>query len=89
MKKLMLVAVLALSMSACCSVAIEKKAVNDLQATHDLIFPEYITLIEAKYAPVAGESAEDAAKKKDQIARRKRLVQSANDLTGAMKKVTE
>lgn len=76
--KLALVLCAALMMSACCSVAIEKKAVGDLKATHDLIFPEYIKLVEKEYAG-----------KPDEIARRKRLVQSANDLTDAMKKVTE
>ena len=81
-----LVVALALSMGACSTLKIEKKSVSDLQATHDLIFPEYIALVEAKYAPVAGDSAEDAAKKKEQIARRKTLVQSSNDITGAMKK---
>lgn len=84
--KVSLVVVIALSMAACCTPVIEKKAVSDLQATHDLIFPEYVTLVEAKYAPVAGDSADDAAKKKEQIARRKRTIQSANDITGAMKK---
>lgn len=81
-----LVVVLALSMTACCSLKVEKKSVNDLQATHDLIFPEYISLVEAKYAPAPGDSADDAAKKKEQIERRKRTVQSSNDITGAMKK---
>ena len=76
--KLSLVVAVAHMMSACCSVAIEKKAVDDLQATHDLIFPEYIKLVEKEYAG-----------KPDEIARRKRLVQSSNDLTGAMKRVLE
>ncbi len=70
-----LVVVLALSMSACCSFKVEKKSVGDLKATHDLIFPEYIKLVEEKYAG-----------KPDEIARRKRTVQSANDITDAMKK---
>lgn len=76
--KLALVLCAALMMSACCSIAVEKKAVDDLQATHDLIFPEYIKLVEKEYAG-----------KPDEIARRKRLVQSSNDLTGAMKKALE
>lgn len=85
--KSLLVVALALSMGACCTIKVEKKAVGDLQATHDLIFPEYLSLVEEKYAAKPGDSAEDAAKKKEQIARRKRTVQSANDITAGMKKV--
>lgn len=73
--KVSLVVVLALSMAACCTPVIEKKSVGDLQATHDLIFPEYIKLVEKEYAG-----------KPDEIARRKRTIQSANDITAAMKK---
>jgi hypothetical protein len=61
-----------------CSCGIEKKAVDDLRATHDLIFPEYIKLVEKEYAA-------DPAK----IDNRKKLVQSANDITSGMKKVVE
>lgn len=85
--KSLLVVAIALSMSACCSIKVEKKAVGDLEGTHDLIFPEYVALVEAKYAPAPGDSAEDADKKKEQIARRKRTVQSARDITAGMKKV--
>jgi hypothetical protein len=61
-----------------CSCAIEKKAVADLQATHDLIFPEYLKLVEKEYAS-----------DKDKIENRKKIVQSANDIINGMKRVME
>lgn len=77
MKKLSLVvaAILLLFLSAC-SCGIEKKAVADLKATNDMIFPEYVRLVEKEYAS-------DPAK----IDNRKKLVQSANDIVSGLQKV--
>jgi hypothetical protein len=61
-----------------CSCSIEKKAVADLQATHDLIFPEYIKLVEKEFATAP-----------DKIDNRKKLVQSSNNILNGLKKVTE
>ena len=61
-----------------CSCSIEKKAVNDLQATHDLIFPESIKLFQKGHARFPGK-----------INNRKKRVQSANDITSAMKKAVD
>lgn len=61
-----------------CSCGIEKKAVGDLEATHNLIFPEYIRLVEKEHAAAP-----------DKIENRKKLVQSANDLVGALKKAVK
>lgn len=80
MRKLCVIAlasVLALSAIGC-SCSIEKKAVDDLRATHDLIFPEYIKLVEKEYAGSP-----------DKIDNRKKLVQSANDITSAMRKAVD
>lgn len=79
MKKLSLVvASLLLLFLSACSCGIEKKAVADLRATHDMIFPEYIKLVEKEYATAP-----------DKIDNRKKLVQSANDIVDGLKKVTE
>lgn len=72
--KVALVVVLALGMGACCTPKIESGAVDNLKATNDLIFPEYIKLVEKEYAS-------DPAK----IDNRKKLVQSANDIVTQMK----
>lgn len=79
MKKLSFVALaFVLALSVGCSCGIEKKAVNDLKATHDLIYPEYLKLVEKEYAA-----------DKDKIDNRKKLVQSSNDIVNAMKKAVE
>ena len=79
-----LVLAIAVTGMGCPSSAIQKKAVRDLDATHKLIFPEYIRLVESKYAPVEGESSEDADDKKAKIQRRKDFVKSANNLVDKM-----
>lgn len=73
------VLVLVLALSAIgCSCSIEKKAVADLQATHDLIFPEYIKLVEKEFATAP-----------EKIDNRKKLVQSSNNILSGLKKATE
>ena len=79
-----LVLAIAVTGMGCPSSAIQKKAVRDLDATHKLIFPEYIRLIEKKYAPDAADSSEDAEDKKAKIQRRKDFVKSANDLVDGL-----
>lgn len=84
MRKLSLAVAVALALvMGACSCGIEKKAVNDLKATHDLIFPEYVKFVEAaKY---------DADPEKDKAAkdRRKAIVKSANDLVEALRKAVD
>ena len=67
----------ALLVSGCCA-DIQKKAVDDLEATHALIFPEYLKLVEKEHAGSP-----------DKIANRKGLVKSAGDIVSAMKKMVE
>lgn len=80
MKRLCTLALaLGLALSAVgCSCDIEAKAVADLKATHDLIFPEYIKLVEKEYAS-----------DKDKVENRKKLVQSASNVVDALKKAVE
>lgn len=79
MKKLMAVgvALLALSLGAC-SCALEKKAVEEVEATHGIILPQYLNYVEKD----AGLSP---AQKDD----RKKLVESLKRVTGELKKGTE
>jgi uncharacterized lipoprotein YmbA len=72
--KVSLAVVLALSMAAC-TCGVEKKAVNDLDATQQIINPEYIRLVEKEYAS-------DPSK----IDNRKKLVQSQQDIMLQLKK---
>jgi hypothetical protein len=73
---LSLAAWLALFMGAC-SCGIEKKAVEDLKATHDLIFPEYLKMVESSNMS------------SDQKARRKAMVKSATDLVEALRRAVD
>ena len=78
MRKLAFVSVLWLAcLMAACSCGIEKKAVSDLKGTHDLIFPEYLQMVEKSDL------------KADQKERRKALVKSANDLVEALRKAVD
>jgi hypothetical protein len=73
---LSLAAWFALFMGAC-SCGIEKKAVEDLKATHDLIFPEYLKMVESSNMS------------SDQKARRKAMVKSATDLVEALRRAVD
>ena len=90
MKKLVVVLVVALSMGACAGTSpVLKKNIDDLENTHKLIFPEYIRLVEAKYAPAPGDSDDEKADKKEKIQRRKDFVGSAERKVAAMKEATK
>ncbi|MGH7260560.1 MAG: hypothetical protein ACREI9_07735 [Nitrospiraceae bacterium] len=79
MKKFwMLALVFALCSLSACSCAIEKKAVDDLDATQQIIYPEYLKLVEKEYAS-------DPAK----IDNRRKLVRSSNDIMIQLKKSVE
>lgn len=90
MKKLVVVLVVALSMGACCGVSpVLKKNIDDLEDTHKLIFPEYISLVEAKYAPAAGDTDEQKSDKAAKVKRRKDLVGSAERKVDAMQEAVK
>jgi hypothetical protein len=81
MRKLgLVVAVLVVfSVVGCCSPSpVLKKNIDDLEDTHKIIFPEYISLVEAKYA---GDD--------DKIKRRKDLVGSAERKVDAMQEAVK
>lgn len=79
MKKLMTVAValLALSLGAC-SCTLEKKALDEVDATHGLILPQYLNYVEK-------DAVLSPAQKDD----RKKLVESLKRVTKELRKSTE
>lgn len=85
---LALAAVVSVGAVGCCSSPLQKKAVENLEDTHNLIFPEYVRLVEKEYPVNTGDYDLDK-KNKEKVENRKGLVKSARDLTEAMKKDLE
>lgn len=76
MKKLLIVAAFLLGAVGCCS--IERKAVSEVEATQDIILPQYLNYVEK-------DAVLSPAQKDD----RKKLVESLRRVTGNLKKTTE
>jgi hypothetical protein len=77
MKKLIAVAVLALFAGGC-SCTLEKKALNEVEATHGIVLPQYLSYVEK-------DAALNAAQKDD----RRKLVESLKRVTGELRKQAE
>lgn len=74
-----IVLALALACMACGTSPIKKRAVDNLEKTHGMIFPEYIRLVEAhKYD---ADPVKDKKEKDD----RKKLVESAQHIVQGLK----
>lgn len=70
--KMLMAAVLSLSVVGCC--AVPQKAVQQIEATHDIVLPKYLRYVE-----------QDAALNADQKDDQKKLVESLQRLVDALK----
>lgn len=76
--KLLLISVLALGITACCSSPAARQAVREVEETHKLVLPEYRTYVE-----------KDPSLAPDQKDRRRKLAESLERLTGRLKAALE
>lgn len=80
MKKLLSLALLgSLALGSIgCNCAIERKAIEDLRATHEIIFPEYLRLMRKEYG-----------QDKEKVENREKLVGSAVRIVEGLEKVVK